>query len=109
MAQHPEQVQRIEMVGGVGEDFCVDGLGRLEIAGLMTIDRPGEQRTEIDGMPDQAHRGMIVEPVADSNSGTLIYDVTRNRLVARRSRRMFCDIRAAAALRPQRHSTFTTS
>jgi hypothetical protein len=37
----------------------------------MGIDRLGEQRRKVDGMPDQAHCGMIVEPVADSTAATL--------------------------------------
>jgi hypothetical protein len=77
----------------------------------MRIDRLGEQRAEIDGMPDQAHRGMIVEPVADSNIGTLIYNVTLNRLVA--GGRAECSAtferQRPFGLHPQRHSTFTTS
>jgi hypothetical protein len=70
MAQHAQQVQRIEMVGDLGEDLSLDGLGRFEVAGLMRFDRLGEQRGKIDGMPDQAHRAMIVEPVADSTAAT---------------------------------------
>ena len=70
MAQHAEQMQRIEMAGDVGEDFRVDRLGRFEVARLMRIDRLGEQRSKIDGMPDQAHRAMIVEPVADSTAAS---------------------------------------
>src|SRR5450631_408694 len=70
MAQHAEQMQRIEMTGGVGEDFRVDRLGGREVSRLMKIDRLGEQRSKVDGMPDQAHRAMIVEPVADSTAAT---------------------------------------
>src|SRR5450631_4324598 len=70
MAQHAEQMQRIEMTGDVGQDFCVDRLGGPEVARLMKIDRLGEQRSEVDGMPDQAHCAMIVEPVADSTVAT---------------------------------------
>jgi hypothetical protein len=70
MAQHAQQMQGVEMVGGVGEDFRVDRLGLFEVARLMGIDRLGEQRRKVDGMPDQAHCGMIVEPVADSTAAT---------------------------------------
>ena len=68
VAQHAQEMQRVEMVRAFGEDLRIDRLRRFEIARLMELDRLGKHRSEVDRFADPAHHVIIIQSVADTNS-----------------------------------------
>jgi hypothetical protein len=68
VAQHAQEVQRVEMVRAFGEDLRIDRLRRFQIARLVELNRLGKHRSEVDRFADPAHHVIIIQSLADTNS-----------------------------------------